>query len=86
MIKVTVELVSANSGDVTTLGIATISNDGTGTNELGNYDVTLSKWAPKEHQTWRAGTVTGFNRRTRGAWDLLYLALYACVGPRNDPS
>jgi hypothetical protein len=32
---------------------------------------------------WRRGTVSGFKRRQKGAWDLLYLALKDAVGDRN---
>lgn len=50
---------------------------------LPNYTVRLSKWAPREAETWKRGKVTRFNRRTRGPWDLVYLALRAVVGGRN---
>lgn len=32
---------------------------------------------------WKTSTVSGFNRTTRGVWDLIYLALKAAVGTRN---
>ena len=32
---------------------------------------------------WRRGTVKGFDRKRRGAWDLLLLALEATVGGRR---
>ena len=84
MIRVTVELVSAISPDRSRLlGVATIANDGTGTPSVCDYDVSLSKWAPKHSQTWKKGKVLGFDRVGRGPWDLLYLALQACVGNRN---
>ena len=50
---------------------------------LEDFTVRLSKWAPKETETWKRGKVLRFNRRTRGAWDLLYLALKSIVGGRN---
>lgn len=83
MIRVTVELISAvDESRSRVLGIAEIANVG-GDAERGDYDVRLSKWAPKTAQTWKKGTVTGFDRVNRGAWDLLFLALRACVGTRN---
>lgn len=84
MIRVTVELVLAISPDRSRLlGIAEIANDGTGTEEIGNYTASLSKWAPKERETWKSGEVKGFDRKARGTWDLLYLALKKIVGSRN---
>lgn len=88
MIRVTVELVSAVHPDRSrVLGIAEIGNDGvtsTATDgKRGSYTVRLSKWAPKLGETWKRGRVVDFDRVKRGAWDLLFLALRACVGERN---
>ena len=84
MLKITVELVSAiHPSRSKILGVATIANDASGTHEAGNYRVTLSKWAPMENQVWKAGAVTGFDRKKRGAWDLLFMALRNTVGRRN---
>ena len=83
MIRVTVELVSARTGKTRILGIGEIANDGTGTVEVGHYNVALSKWAPKQNEIWKKGCVEGFDREKRGPWDLLYLALHSCVGSRN---
>lgn len=88
MLKVTVELVSAvDSSRSRVLGVAVIENDGIESIETngdtGSYRARFSKWAPKERETWKRGTVSGFNRKTRGAWDLLYLALQSAVGSRN---
>ena len=84
MIKVTIELISARTKKTSVLGIGEIANDATGTVEIGNYDVALSKWAPKESETWKKGRVEDFDRQKRGPWDLLYLALHSCVGKRNE--
>jgi len=35
------------------------------------------------NRVWKSGQVRRFNRKTRGAWDLLYLALRGLVGDRN---
>lgn len=86
-IKVTVELISAiDPKRSKVLGVALITNDGIRTTEdhgHGAYDVTLSKWAPKLNQVWKRAKVPEFDRVKRGPWDLLYLALRACVGDRN---
>lgn len=50
---------------------------------LADYQCRLSKWAPKERDTWKRGRVARFDRKRRGAWDLLYLALREIVGRRN---
>jgi hypothetical protein len=85
MIRVTVELLPAGDEErKRLLGVATIANDGSSLNpSFGNYVVYLSKWAPHQNRTWKAGAVTKFNRRTRGPWDLLYVALRNIVGDRN---
>jgi hypothetical protein len=55
LIKITVELVSANGRERDRLlGIGLISNIG-GDAQRGNYDVWLSKWAPRERQAWKTG-------------------------------
>lgn len=85
MIRVTVELVSAiDPSRSRLLGIAEIANDGTGTDLSGDYFASFSKWAPKHTETWKRGRVVGFDRKGRGAWDLLYLALRSAVGRRNQ--
>lgn len=56
------------------LGTIKITNDGTGTQEWGNYDVTLSrKGSP--NSVLRKGRVEGFKRLKYGAYELLGLAL-----------
>lgn len=89
MIRVTVELISALAPERSKiLGVAEIDNDlktSLATNgQQGSYNVSLSKWAPKTKETWRRGKVENFDRKTHGAWDLLYLALTACnIAERN---
>jgi hypothetical protein len=85
MLRVTVELISAvDPANNRVLGIATIANDGSGTMATGNYDITLSKWAPKLRSRWKSGRVEGSNRLHLGPWDLLYLGLRGIVGDRCD--
>ena len=75
------------TGKPRVLGIAEISNDVQLSldtkGKMGAYNVTLSKWAPKEEETWKKGRVEAFDRKKRGPWDLLFLALRDCVGKRN---
>ncbi len=68
MVIVTVELVSARTGAREHLGTAYIVNDGTGTGELGHYDVILSKRG-KPSSPWREGRVEDFPRQRLGPWD-----------------
>lgn len=97
MIRITVELVSAvHPSRNRTLGVAKIWNTGQGGPLFGEYgaefseapeqmdfEISLSKMEPKTGQIWRRGGVKRFNRKTRGCWDLIYLALKQIVGDRN---
>jgi hypothetical protein len=84
MIRVTVELLPLGFAmSKKHLGTAHITNLGTGSPTRGNYKVTLSK-SGKPNSIWREGIVRGFKRKQMTAWDLLYLALKACLGERND--
>jgi len=84
MIRITVELLPL--GDELgkrMLGVATIANDGDGSEKIGHYTVKLGKMAPKETEIWRTGAVQNFPRQKRGCWDLIYLALRNIVSHRN---
>ena len=82
MLIVTIELKSAIDAERDKLlGVMRISNDGTGTPEVANYNVRLSKFG--DRGTWKQGRVEGFDRVRRGPFDLLWLALRALVGGRN---
>lgn len=99
MIRITVELVSAvNPSRDRLLGVAYISNDGESLFDKPSYTVKLSKWAPKEKETWKTGKlgilqdemsdvltgkVLSFDSVKRGPWDLLFLALKSVIGYRN---
>lgn len=94
MIKITVELVSAiHPSRSRLLGVALITNTGLASQTGYQYKVKLSKWAPKDAETWKGGVfekenseegyIENFDRVKRGPWDLLYLALKAVVGGRN---
>lgn len=49
----------------------------------GNYHATFSKREGKTEEVWARGRVLDFDRRARGEWDLLFLALKSAVGRRN---
>lgn len=83
MLRITIELVPhGDESRKRAIGYAEIRNDGTGDRQTGNYGVRLSQWG-RPGSTWKRGVVTGFPRLKLGPWDLLYLALDACVGGRN---
>lgn len=63
------------------LGLMRIANDGSGSEALGNYHVTIDKSPEyaKRPGIYRRGRVQGFRRRL-GPWPLLQAALTACLG------
>lgn len=67
------------------LGEATITNDGKGTEDAGNYNAVLFKSPEyaREPGVWKSGRVENFPRARLGPWDLLYRALRAMIGRRN---
>jgi len=87
MIRVTMELISARTGETELLGIAEICNDGNGSQSIGHYVAKLGKRGrpvlQDGRQIWRHGRVLNFPRLRLGAWDLLYRCLRSAVGDRN---
>jgi hypothetical protein len=81
MLVVKVELHSAITGEVTTLGTAKLINDGSGTPSSGNYRFSFTDKSGRE---WKSGNLSGFPRKKLLAWDLLYRALCKAVGDRNS--
>jgi hypothetical protein len=82
MVVITVELwPQGDPESKRCLGVAHISNDGTGKEASGSYDVTLFTWGEMP-KVWKKGRVEGFDRKKRGPWDLLLLALLDAVGDR----
>jgi hypothetical protein len=69
----------------TVLAHAEIVNDGTGTRELGNYDVSL--YDPVPYYALQGETLHGevkdFPRRKLGVWDLVHRALGAVLSARD---
>lgn len=67
MIVVTATLISATDGSTRELGRIEICNDGTGTNDVGNYTAKLFA----EYCDGRTGHVKGFRRRKQSVWTLI---------------
>lgn len=70
MIRVTIELISAvDPSKDRVLGRMIIKNDGTGTQEVGNYTAELhAEYTPT---LGRSGAVRNFNRRQQSVWSLV---------------
>ena len=82
MVKITVELVSARGREHDkVLGVGYISNDATGEDSLGHYNVKLMR--ADNRGSWREGRVENFPRLRLGCWDLLFRALRETIGDRN---
>jgi hypothetical protein len=66
-----------------TLGEATIANVG-GTAQVGEYDAKIMK--SPEYATrpgvWKQAKISGFPRLKLGPWELVCMALLACLGKR----
>lgn len=78
MIRVTIELISANTGKTTVLGRMNITNDGTGTKKRGNYNGMLWRHMGKGHsRAGRTGRVENFPRESYVVWRLIYRMLRA---------
>ncbi len=90
MLRVTIELVPhGDESRSRVIGIGQIANDGTGNMQIGNYgnyEVVLFKSPEysKSPGTWKKGQVKQFDRKRLGPWDLLFRALAATVGNRNE--
>lgn len=84
MLRITVELLpGGDKARARHMGTATISLKGVSEQgTVGAYEATFSKWG-RPSEAWKHSTVASFRRKTRGPWDLLYLALDAAVGSRN---
>ena len=64
------------------LGVALITNDGTGDKVAGNYEVKLSHSGKyiKKPGAYKTGTVKN-HRRSLSVYHLIYKALKACIRP-----
>jgi hypothetical protein len=72
VIRITIELVSANTGVTSRLASATITNDGTDTSGKGNYDAFFYL---KQRGIWRTARVEKFPRKYKNVWHLVRQAL-----------
>lgn len=70
MITITVELRSAITGKVTTLAKMDIHNDGSGTENIGNYGGRILR-KPKFNTITREGYVQNHPRKTKTVWHLI---------------
>lgn len=84
MLKITIDLISANGPDRNQIGewTAILYNDGTGSKSRGNYILQIMKKGSKT-QVWKAGTTSDFPRNELGPWDLLCRTLVDALGDRN---
>ena len=83
MLRITVEVVPLGFLDhAEPIAHMVISNDGTGTPDVGNYLVTISPADP-DGETIET-TVIGFPRLENDAWYLLYRALKAGLEVKDE--
>ena len=92
MLRVTIELVSANTGQTTKIGEMHIANRGTGTALLGNYAARVlrkNSWPKDRGALWnqgketRTGIVSGYQRQAHAVWRLVLRALRSCYPEEN---
>jgi len=72
MIVVKIELHSATTKEISILGEILISNDGTGTEHQGNYNIVFYK---KNNKIWRREKLFSFPRKRLNVFYLLQRAL-----------
>lgn len=84
MIVIKVELHSAITGRVKTLGQARIWNKGTGTMKRGNYGVGVHRKDDPNGPYLRTGDVDNYPRLSYSMWRLVIRALLACF-PEERP-
>ncbi len=86
MLAVTIQLISAVTGKVSTLGRMYIANDGTGTKTHSDYDVAVcrkgsfdlpSPMSVGGAKATRTGKVTGYAREAFNVWRLIARAVIA---------
>lgn len=81
IVKVELHPQGAHKGEAPTLmGLMLVENDGTGSEERGNYTATLMKGGPRLGITrgapiWKVTRVEGFPRKSAPAWELVRRAL-----------
>lgn len=90
MLVIKLELWPAgNEAKARVIGTAVITNQVAATvasgGELGDYECELRGGTAtgNPEYLWKRVSLQGFNRKTRGMWDMLYLLLAKAVGTRN---
>lgn len=79
MLRIKIELVpNGNEAKARTLATGTITNNGTGDESSGYYDIRLNR-ADGKNRKWRTGRVKDFPRLKKSVWYLLKQALNATV-------
>jgi hypothetical protein len=72
MLKITIELIPfSDPENPVIIGGGVIWNDGTGTENIGNYHYVLRK----DKRVWKKGRLPGFPRTKKNVWHLLYSIL-----------
>lgn len=87
MIRVTIDMLPmGDESKAYNIGLAYITNDGSGTGHSGNYRIDLLGgfvgWNPSK-RVWKTALVESFPRARLGVWDLFYRGLAACVSSRS---
>lgn len=93
MLRVTIELVSANTGKTTKIGQMLIANTGTGTPTRGNYIARVlrkNSWPKDGEAFWNSGKVDracrveNYPRKALVVWRLVARSLLGCY-PEEKP-
>lgn len=81
MIVVKLELHSAIDHTITEVGRMYLTNDGTGTDEIGNYDVKIMRKGVSNSNgaVWKYGKVVRHSRKAVTVWILIVKAISACL-------
>ena len=90
MLRVTIELVPFGIEEHRKLlGMIGIVNDGSGSLDVGNYDIALSDEGPftrdGKTRNWRRAKLKNFKRRQYGPYHILLAALLAAIPPDERP-
>lgn len=87
MLRVTIELLSAITGETSKLGVAFLSNDGKGTRERGNYDVRVMRKGVESPlgKATREGRVEDYPRLAYSVWRLVARGLHAAFPEEREP-
>lgn len=84
MIIIKIEFHSATDNTIKEISRMYISNDGTGDEQVGNYDVQIMNKGVqrKDGAVWKCGKVRRFERKRQSVWMLIVRAISACLEGR----